>query len=270
MPELPEVENVRRGLNRVLPQAQIQDVEVKWPKIINCPAQVFRQAMQGETFERVDRYGKYLFFYWSDYAWISHLRMEGKYFVCDRQTPVLKHSHLIIHLRDGRDLRYHDVRKFGRISLFSRQDMPQAIKNLKLGPEPWDISLDQFQKILAASKRPIKSLILDQQKIAGIGNIYADESLFQAGIYPGRPANSLTDQETLLLLEAMRDILSRAVDLGGSSVRTYQNTLGEDGQYQNYLKVYQRQGQACLNCGNTIEKIKLGQRGTHFCPNCQK
>ncbi|MCZ0717765.1 DNA-formamidopyrimidine glycosylase [Aerococcus kribbianus] len=272
MPELPEVETVKRGLNRLAQGIQVRDVQVLWPAIIQAPAGVddFIQRMPGQVLEYVDRRGKYLLFYWTEDLWISHLRMEGKYLLPNSEEPVDKYSHVILHLSDGRDLRYRDVRKFGRIKLYPKDQADQAIADLNLGPEPGDLQLSDLASAFAKTQRVVKACLLDQSIVAGLGNIYVDEVLFAAKIHPERLAQSLSHVELSRLVQAIQQIISQAVAKGGTTVRTYTNALGENGHYQEDLKVYGKAGQACPRCHTPIEKIKLAQRGTHFCPYCQR
>lgn len=271
MPEQPEVETVRRGLENIVVGKTIADVEVLWANIIQCEGgiEVFKRRMQGETLEKVDRIGKFLIFYWTNVAWISHLRMEGKYIYRPSDDQVDAYTHVLCHLTDGYDLRYRDVRKFGRIRLVDLDELDQAIADLKLGPETKDLTLDYLSQQLARRKRPIKSVLLDQSVVAGIGNIYADEILHAAKIHPEQPANSLTKAEQEKLIQASKAIIEEATIAGGTTVRSYTNAFGENGHYQADLKAYGRPGEPCFRCGTPIEKISVGQRGTHFCPVCQ-
>lgn len=271
MPELPEVETVKRGLNRLAQGIEVKDVAVYWPKIVQAPEGLtaFKEKMVRQQLESVERRGKYLLFYWTDYFWISHLRMEGKYLLPATETPKDAYTHVVLTLTDGRDLRYRDVRKFGRIYFYERKDAQQAITQLALGPEPWDLSVDYLKACFECTNRVIKACLLDQHVIAGIGNIYADEILFASQICPTKKAKALTDAEIERLIVAMQTIFSRAVELGGTTIRTYTNALGENGTYQQKLKVYGRAGEPCPRCQQSIQKMVVAQRGTHYCPHCQ-
>lgn len=273
MPELPEVEVVRRGLNQTIAHSTISHVDVFWSRMITPPfsSEKFKDVLAGETIHTVERRGKYLIFLLDNWAMVSHLRMEGKYEVVDSKEDYKKHTHVVFHLSDGRDLRYLDVRKFGRFSLvpIDKQDDYEPFK--KLGPEPTAESFrfSDFKQRLSRTSRAIKTVILDQHVVAGVGNIYADESLFEAGVNPQKPANELNEKESRQLHQAIIAVIGRAVSAGGSTIRTYKNSFGEEGHFQIYLNVYGKKNQACPRCGTPIEKIKVGQRGTHFCPNCQ-
>lgn len=272
MPELPEVETVKRGLNRLAQGICVKDVTVTWPAIVQISDELtdFRQAMRGQTLQDVERRGKFLIFNWSDVIWVSHLRMEGKYLLPEHKEVVDKYTHVILELEDGRDLRYRDVRKFGRIKCYPKQQKEAAINALHLGPEPQEVTGEELFNAFQRTKRAIKPCLLDQHIIAGIGNIYADEILWESQIHPETLATNLSEAQCVQLAAAMATIIKRAIEKGGTTVRTYTNALGENGHYQDELKVYGREGLPCARCHNTIEKIKVAQRGTHFCPYCQR
>lgn len=273
MPELPEVENVKIGLNELVTGETIEKVDVLWSNIIESPeVPKFESQLIGQTIENVQRRGKFLLFYFTDYVLISHLRMEGKYQLHDaKENTRSKHTHVIFHLRSGKELHYHDVRKFGRMSLV-KKGAEFAHKSLaKLGPEPTaeDFLLVEMKTFLTRRKKAIKGVLLDQQLVVGVGNIYADEILFAAKIHPETPANELTaEQENRLHEETIR-ILKEATEKGGTTIRSYQNAFADAGTFQQELKIYGRTNEACVNCETAIEKIKVAGRGTHFCPTCQ-
>ncbi|MGX7107755.1 DNA-formamidopyrimidine glycosylase [Hutsoniella sourekii] len=276
MPELPEVESVRRGLNQKIIGKTIDHVQVTWPRIINHPEGLsqWQALLEGQTVQAIDRRGKYLLLELTDWTLVSHLRMEGKYLFGQdlRAFQANKHVHVIFCFTDGTYLAYQDVRKFGRMELIAPDQKEAYFKAKKLGPEPTqsDFDLSSFKQALAKSRKKIKPALLDQHLVAGLGNIYVDEALYQARIHPARLANSLKEDEVATLRLAIIDILSRATQAGGSTIRTYLNALGEAGNYQESLKVYDQAGQACPRCQTPLEKIKLAGRGTHFCPNCQR
>lgn len=276
MPELPEVENVRRGLNQIVVGERINKVDVYWPRIIESPADSeFKSRLIGQKIEKVERRGKFLLFYFTKDVMISHLRMEGKYQLAERaanQAPALtKHTHVVFHFESGKELRYLDVRKFGRMSLVTKGEEFQHKSLNKLGPEPVkeDFHFSEMQQFLKRRTKAIKGVLLDQQMVVGVGNIYADEILFTAGIHPARSANTLTEDEEHQLYKAILSILEKAVKNGGTTIRTYQNAFGDSGTFQNHLQMYGKEGTACVVCGGEIEKIKVAGRGTHYCPICQ-
>ena len=273
MPELPEVETVRKGLNQLVASATIISVDVFWNRMITPPfsSERFKSELVGERIHSIERRGKYLIFILDNWAMISHLRMEGKFNVTNTGEPYEKHTHVVFHLADNRDLRYLDVRKFGRFTLVPIDNKESYGPIEKLGPEPTlsQFTLENFQEKLKRTQRAIKTVILDQHIVAGVGNIYADESLFRAQINPLKPANQLNTSEVDCLRKAIITVISNAVEAGGTTIRTYKNTLGEAGKFQVALNVYGKTNQACPRCGTPIEKTKVAQRGTHYCPKCQ-
>jgi len=272
MPELPEVETVRRGLEKLILGKKISNIEIHYPKMIKTDLEQFQKEMPGQVIQTMGRRGKYLLFYLSDKVLISHLRMEGKYFYYPDQVPERKHAHVLIHFEDGGTLVYEDVRKFGTMELLAPELLEAYFLSKKLGPEPTeqDFDLEIFRGALKKSKKPIKSHLLDQTLVAGLGNIYVDEVLWRAKVHPSRTSNSLTAQEARKVHDETINVLGQAVEKGGSTIRTYTNAFGEDGTMQDFHQVYDKTGEACSRCGAIIEKIQLGGRGTHFCPKCQR
>lgn len=273
MPELPEVETVRKGLISLVKGKTIAKVDVYWPRIIEMPeVETFQQQIIGETIEDVERRGKYLIFQLSHYEMVSHLRMEGKYEFFSEAKPLDKHSHVRFIFTDGSELVYHDVRKFGRIALLKKGTAKHYKGLTQLGPEPTDedFPLADFKDQLKKSATMIKPLLLNQKVVAGLGNIYVDEVLWLAKIHPEQPANSLSPQAVKKLREAIIEVIAKAKEAGGTTIRTYLNALGEAGHFQQELHVYGQTGKPCPRCGTAIIKIKVAQRGTHLCPHCQK
>lgn len=273
MPELPEVETVRKGLVSLVKGKTIAKVEVYWPRIVEFPeVERFQQQLVGETLETVDRRGKYLIFHFTHYELVSHLRMEGKYEFFKEATPLDKHSHIRFIFTDGSELIYHDVRKFGRMALLKKGTAKNYKGLLQLGPEPTEETFDltDFKLQLKKSATMIKPLLLNQKVVAGLGNIYVDEVLWLAKIHPEQPANTLNSQRVRKLREAIIVVIEKAKAAGGTTIRTYLNALGEAGHFQQELQVYGQTGKPCPRCGTPIIKIKVAQRGTHLCPHCQK
>ena len=273
MPELPEVETVRRTLEQLVLGKQIKEVSVFWPKIIKAPEPVkqFQDALKGQTIHQIGRRGKFLIFTLDDYAMVSHLRMEGKYGVHPNGEPYDKHTHVIFSFTDGTELRYRDVRKFGTMHLFKKGEEFNQMPLLHLGPEPLssEFTAEGLRAKLAKTNRKIKPVLLDQTVVVGIGNIYVDESLFRAGIHPERIASSLSEEEIIRLHDEIVATLSEAVEKGGSTIRSYVNSQGQIGMFQLELNVYGRKGETCKKCGTPLEKLVVGGRGTHICPSCQ-
>jgi len=272
MPELPEVETVRRGLEKLILGKKISYIDIRYPKMIKTDLPEFQKEMPGQVIQSIGRRGKYLLFYLSDKVLISHLRMEGKYFYYPDQVPERKHAHVLIHFEDGGTLVYEDVRKFGTMELLASELLEAYFVSKKLGPEPTeqDFDLEIFRGALKKSKKPIKSHLLYQTLVTGLGNIYVDEVLWRAKVHPSRTSNSLSTQEARKVHDEIIKVLGEAVEKGGSTIRTYTNAFGDDGTMQEFHQVYDKTGQACSRCGAIIEKIQLGGRGTHFCPKCQR
>ena len=272
MPELPEVETVRRGLERLVVGKTIGQVRVRYAKMIGTGVDSFIHDLPGQTIEKIGRRGKYLLFYLTGGVLVSHLRMEGKYLFYPDAVPERKHAHVFFEMTDGGTLVYEDVRKFGTMELLKKDQLEDYFAARKLGPEPTeaDFLLLPFAAALGRSKKPIKPYLLEQTLVVGLGNIYVDEALWRARIHPARPAASLKPAEAKRLREQIIEVLQLGIEKRGSTIRTYRNALGEDGTMQDFLQVYGKTGQPCARCGSPIEKIKLGGRGTHLCPHCQK
>lgn len=270
MPELPEVENVRASLSESLLGKEILSVEVFRSQNIATPLADFSTGLQKRRFKGIERRGKYLLFGLDDgKVMLGHLRMEGKFFVEEENEPRKKHDLVVFHLSEGEKLVYNDTRRFGRMGLYSQEELKTSPIS-KLGKEPFDFSEEEFSRLLKGKRKPIKEVLLDQSAIAGIGNIYADESLFRSHINPFRLASSLSESESGDLLRGIVYILREAIALGGSTIRTYHPKEGVSGSMQNNLKVYNKAHTPCPNCHFPLKKEKLGGRGTTYCPHCQK
>jgi formamidopyrimidine-DNA glycosylase len=301
MPELPEVETIANGVDKRVRGRTILSVWLgsKPEPFRSTPAELVH-ALTGSTIERVHRVGKHIVVdltranprsrrttpkskdhpAWHG-QWLVHLGMTGNLLVCSSDEPLPKHTHAILQLNDHREIRFVDPRRFGRLSVI---DLSQpAIETGKhgegnlssgqsfVGPgqEPLAISLDAFRALFRGRRTPIKSALLNQKLLHGVGNIYADESLFRAGIRPLRQAGRLTVQELKHLHSAIQSVLQEAIAAGGSSVSDYVNASGEKGFFQFEHKVYLRTGEPCLVCETPIRRILVAGRGTHFCPHCQ-
>jgi len=274
VPELPEVETVRRTLNQLIVGKKIDRVTVKLPRIVQKPEDpiVFAAWLEGRTIRSVERRGKFLRLVMDGIVLVSHLRMEGRYGLYNHDEPVEIHTHVIFHFTDGTELRYKDVRQFGTMHLFLPGEEWQSPPLNKLGLEPLDerFTPEAFRAALGKRTTKIKPLLLNQEVIVGLGNIYVDEALHTAGIHPETPANEIPKHKRDLLHGAIVETLSSAVKAGGSSVKSYVNGQGEMGFFQHSLKAYGRTGEPCRSCGSPIEKSVVGGRGTHVCPTCQK
>lgn len=274
MPELPEVETVRRSLEPHLLGRTIVQVKVLMPKVIKHPSPSrFVELMERGQIRELKRRGKYLLFALnSGYVWVTHLRMTGQFIYAKPADPLDKHTHLIINLDNGCELRYVDVRKFGLMYLLRPEEFNLAKGLFTLGPEPLDpeFTIGQLQERLAGKKRKLKQLLLDQTFVAGIGNIYADEILFDAGLHPERVAGSLSPKEAERLYHSMRKLLQLGIENRGTSIRNYVDGEGKAGGFQRLLKVYGKTGSACPKCGQPIVRKQVGGRSTYFCANCQR
>ncbi|KOR82156.1 DNA-formamidopyrimidine glycosylase [Paenibacillus solani] len=273
MPELPEVETVKRTLNELIKGKHIDHVSVHLPRIIQRPDDIeaFAFMLKDHTIEGVERRGKFLRILLDGLVLVSHLRMEGRYGLYHAGDPVEKHTHVIFHFSDGTELRYKDVRQFGTMHLFAPGEEFKHAPLAKLGYEPLDetFTFGTFKEVIGSKKTKIKAVLLNQAYVVGIGNIYVDEALFRAKIHPERNANSLKDAELKRLYQAIVDTLSEAVNAGGSSIKSYVNGQGEMGMFQHSHQVYGRKDKPCPTCGGPIHKIVVGGRGTHYCPKCQ-
>jgi len=266
MPELPEVETIVRRLRGPLIGCTICDVQVAWERMAQPSADELRARLAGQRVEAIERRGKYLVFQLSgENNLIFHLKMTGDLLVPSASVPWHRHDRVVFDLDNGFQLRFRDQRKFGRVYLTND---PARILG-RLGPEPLDDSLgeDAFLALFDRRTGRVKSLLLNQEFIAGLGNIYADEVLFLAGIRPERRADTLSDVEKRRLFQATRRVLRLAIEEKGTSLadETYRG-----GRYQQRFLVYGRWQQPCLECGSQIQRIRLGQRSAHFCPDCQR
>ncbi|PRS10538.1 DNA-formamidopyrimidine glycosylase [Bacillus atrophaeus] len=274
MPELPEVETVRRTLTGLVRGKTIKSVEIRWPNIIKRPAEPeeFARNLIGETIQSIGRRGKFLLFHLDHFVMVSHLRMEGKYWLHQAEDPDDKHVHVVFTMTDGTQLRYRDVRKFGTMHLFHPGEEMRELPLSQLGPEPDDKEFTDayLKERLMKTNRAVKTALLDQKAVVGLGNIYVDEALFRAGIHPETKANQLSAKKIKKLHEEIKNTLQEAIDAGGSTVRSYINSQGEIGMFQLRHFVYGKKDKPCKTCGTMISKIVVGGRGTHFCAKCQK
>jgi formamidopyrimidine-DNA glycosylase len=271
MPELPEVETVARGLQEPLVGRTIVGVSVRWPRTVAVPTvEEFKTDLVGRQVTSVGRRGKYVVIGLDQGYLLIHLKMSGRLRVVPASDPRDEHVHTAFDLNSGHQLRFRDVRKFGRVYLV---DDPAQV-TAGLGPEPLadDFALDQFRRLLARRSGRLKSLLLNQAFLAGLGNIYADEALFAARLHPLRKANSLTSDGQANLYAAIQRVLRQAINDRGTTLddRGYTDAEGQSGTYQEQIAVYGRKGDLCYVCHTPIERIVVGGRSTHFCPHCQQ
>ncbi|HEY6765538.1 MAG TPA: bifunctional DNA-formamidopyrimidine glycosylase/DNA-(apurinic or apyrimidinic site) lyase [Candidatus Sulfotelmatobacter sp.] len=310
MPELPEVETIARGLAQRVTGDVMESVWLgQKPEPLKSSAAEITATLTGSRIRAVRRMGKHIVFDLEGAIsktgdngsprkrpqslrsniskvpgldkvravadktihpapvsgqWIVHLGMTGRLQVCEPQAEIVKHTHAIVQLASGRELRFVDPRRFGRLSVAGAADFETG------GLEPLEVELDQFTALFRKGKGPIKSALLNQKLLRGVGNIYADESLFRAGIRPRRRANTISREQLRKLFLAIREVLTEAIALGGSSISDYVNSDGDEGFFQLKHRVYGREGSHCLVCKTPIKRIVIGGRSSHYCPKCQK
>lgn len=269
MPELPEVETISRDLQTLILDKEIVSIRIGWEPIISCPSpDEFRSHLVGRRIVGIRRRGKYLVTQLSDgNHLLIHLRMTGRLLASPPSPVDMKHVHVVFEFDDGTSLYYADLRKFGRFYL-----VPDTQPLLGgLGPEPLshDFSADELFARLSRRKRRIKPLLLDQHFIAGLGNIYVDESLHRAGMHPLRRASELSHGEATHLYESIVAVLKAAIANRGTTLSDYRDAKGNRGSHQNHLRVVRKADQPCPRCGHPIERLVVGQRGTYICPMCQ-
>jgi formamidopyrimidine-DNA glycosylase len=272
VPELPEVETVRRGLTPYLLRRRIDAVTVResrlrWP----IPAD-FAGRLSGRRVERLDRRGKYIIVTLdSGDRVILHLGMSGRIRVLDPAEPLQKHDHVDWRLDSGRVLRFHDPRRFGAMLWWPAREREHALLR-GMGPEPFSDAFDgdYLFRLSRGRSAAVKSFVMDGRIVVGAGNIYATEALFRAGIRPTRAAGRLTRADCTRLAERIREVLAEAVELGGTTLRDFAGADGESGYFQQALSVYGRDGQACRVCGTAIRRLVIGQRSSFYCPRCQR
>lgn len=287
MPELPEIETIRLGLQKYLIGRSIEDIQIKIPKMFSGN----KKDVIGAKIVGLKRIGKGLIIELSnDFVLAIHLKMTGQLVYSDNKTKDLKlsakiggttlpskYSHIVFKLKAQNEKRktnsylyYNDLRRFGWIRVVKKDELMQIPFFKEMGPEPLNnLTMKQFNNIVLSSNLTIKVLLMDQKKIGGIGNIYANDALFKAGIDPRRKGKTLSETEIKKLYDSILKVLKKGLEYGGSSDENFVNALGQEGNYQKHALVYGREGKKCRVCGGVIKKIKLGGRGTYFCPSCQ-
>lgn len=270
MPEIAEVETVRRTLKKQILNKKIKYVKVLYPNIIEKDSLPI-DLLIGQSFKEIDRMGKWLIFKLDDYCLLSHLRMEGKYFLKNETEEINKHEHIIFGLDDV-ELRYHDTRKFGRMVILKKGKVCSYKALTKLGIEPISDNLTKeylFNK-LNKSNLPIKTLLLDQTIISGLGNIYVNEVLFSSRINPHKKGKDISLNECDKIVKSSKIIIEEAIKMGGTTIKSYTSSLGVTGRFQQKLCVHKRENEKCKNCNSIIKKEFIDGRGTYYCPECQK
>jgi len=268
MPELPEVETTRRGLQPHIEGQRIQRIEIRQPRL-RWPIPADIQRFRGRELQALRRRGKYLIFDFGDDYWLGHLGMSGSLRLLAPDDPAERHEHVQVDFRNGQSLRYRDPRRFGAL-LTGQGDPLQHPLLHKLGPEPLseDFNTDYFQRQCKRRNSAIKQVIMDSHVVVGVGNIYACESLFLAGIHPKTRASRLGRERLQRLLEAIRKVLSQAIAEGGTTLRDFTRSDGQPGYFAQQLLVYGRDGD-CIRCGRSLKRIVQAQRSTFYCPGCQ-
>ncbi len=287
MPELPEVETIASGLQKRVAGDFIESVWLgSKPQTMKSRPADIAATLEHTRIAQVRRMGKHIVFELErndvtrtvvpakgrkaaknpgpHSQWIVHLGMTGRMVVCEPDAEIVQHTHAVVRLKSGRELRFIDPRRFGRLSVASQGDFDAG------GLEPLDVELDLFLALFRRRKTPIKSALLNQKLLRGVGNIYADESLFRAGIRPRRRTNTITRAQFEKLHEAVREVLREAIALGGSSISDYVDADGEEGFFQIQHRVYGREGEPCLVCKTPIRRVVIVGRSSHYCPKCQK
>jgi formamidopyrimidine-DNA glycosylase len=287
VPELPEVETIARGLQKRVAGDVIESVWLgSKPQTMKSPPAEIARTLEHTRIAQVRRMGKHIVFelerngvgrpasplkgrkhpptLGSNSQWIVHLGMTGRMVVCAPDDDVVKHTHAIVKLASGRELRFVDPRRFGRLSVASSGDFEAG------GVEPLEVDKDKFQALFRGRNTPIKSALLNQKLLRGVGNIYADEALFRAGIRPRRRVCTIPRAQLEKLYVALREVLKEAIALGGSSISDYVDADGEEGLFQLQHRVYGREGESCLVCKTPVKRVVIVGRSSHYCPKCQK
>jgi len=280
MPELPEVETIARGLNQRVAGDVVESVWLGGkPQPLKSPAKEIASVLERSRIATVRRVGKHIVFDLERPSrnkrsgvrgqWIVHLGMTGRLLIASPELELARHTHAVLKLASGRELRFVDPRRFGRLAVV-RIESKSAAGFTAPGDEPLDSQIERFLTLFRGRKTPIKSALLNQKLLSGVGNIYADESLFRAGIRPRRRAASLTRAELRKLHGRIQEVLREAIEMGGSSVSDYVDAEGREGFFQLQHRVYGREGQPCLVCGTPIKRVIIAGRSSHYCPQCQK
>ncbi|MDP2720989.1 MAG: bifunctional DNA-formamidopyrimidine glycosylase/DNA-(apurinic or apyrimidinic site) lyase [bacterium] len=273
MPELPEVETIRRDLNKELKDRKIVKLKYyDWAKMLKPSPEAVQKAIEGKKIRGFGRRAKLLLMHLDDHdtTIALHLKLSGQLILRKPTDPPDRFAHIILELDNGKELRFNDLRKFGFMKVIhNKADLAKLLS--EFGSEPFtpEFTLEKFKETVAKSSRAIKTVIMDQSKIAGVGNIYADEALWRARIHPENPSNKLNYSQPKDLYEAILFVLKQGIEDRGTSVDQYLDAHGDEGEHARNLKVFRQNGKPCPRCGTIIKKIRVGGRGTHFCPECQ-
>ncbi|MBU1102039.1 DNA-formamidopyrimidine glycosylase [Patescibacteria group bacterium] len=289
MPELPEVETIKRQLNLLATSKKIKEIEVLLPKIIKAPLAEFKKAVQGAKIREFDRRAKIIIIGLdNDWSLLVHLKMSGQLIYQNQKLNIpgiakrsgagknqklRKYTHIIFHFSDGSHLLFNDMRQFGYIKLVKTHGLEEFLAKEKFGPEPFDKDFTLAKFVVRLDRRPnarIKQFLMDQKNIAGIGNIYSDEILFASRVHPLRKIKDLKPTEVKNIYQNIKKILAQAIKLKGTSADLYLDAFGHEGDFLRCLKVYGREDEKCVKCKGRVKRIKIGGRSAHFCPECQR
>jgi len=273
MPELPEVETIRRDLSKELKGRKILRLKFyDWAKMLKPDPDSVAKAIEGKKIKGFDRRAKLLLMHLDDHGTTIaiHLKLSGQLFVRKSSDSPDRFTHIVVELDKGEELRFNDLRKFGFMKVVKDKAELDSLLS-EFGPEPFtrEFTFEKFREMVTKSSRAVKTVIMDQTKIAGVGNIYADEALWRAKIHPETPANGLSDKNLKELFDAILFVLKQGIEDRGTSVDQYLDTHAHKGGHAKNLKVFRLNGEPCPRCGTIIKKIRVGGRGTHFCPSCQ-
>jgi formamidopyrimidine-DNA glycosylase len=270
VPELPEVETVVRDLRPLLVGRSFHKIEVGRKPLRHKWSRAWHAQLLGQRVEAIGRRGKWILIDLGEPWLLVHLGMTGQFTVAAAESPRELHTHLVFTLDNANELRFRDVRRFGSVALYAnRQLLDEVFVDNRLGPEPFDLDATYWYESLQSTRRSLKAILLDQSIVAGVGNIYADESLFEAKLHPATLGQTLTPKQAEKLRHAVVAVLTRAIEQRGSSIRDYVGGSGLKGQFQDEFRAYGRTGEPCSRCRTPIAKITLAGRSTHFCPKCQ-
>ena len=272
MPELPEVETVVRGLNNEIIGDSITSVEIfRSNPIVQGDLEEFEKKLLGKTFKHINRRAKYLIFNLTPSSYmVAHMRMTGKFIVCDPIESPSKYNRVWFYLSSGRLMIFDDIRCFGTLEVFEKLSESKALKKLGIEPFSKDLNVNYFKSKVASSKREIKSILLDQQIIAGLGNIYASEILFRSKISPLRTSETIRNKEWSQIIKYTQSVLEEAIENNGTTISNFRRVDDKTGKFQQFLKVYDKKEKPCPDCGIPIQRIVQQQRSTFFCPECQQ
>ena len=270
MPELPEIETIRLALDRLVIHRIINKITLIRQEYLECGLSLC-SSVSGGAVESVERRGKFLAIHLNNqFSLLHHLGMSGRLILTGTQTPLEPHTHIRILLDDGSELRQSDPRRFGFVAVFHADHLLEFPSWKQLGCDPFQITVKELFDLMQPRKKPVKNFLLDQHFVAGLGNIYVDESLFRAQIHPLSPCGDISLAKTKILLRHIQAVLAESIAAGGSSTSDYQKLDGTFGEFQKQHRVYRRTGEPCYVCGNAIDRMVLGGRSTHYCPHCQE